>query len=181
VETGFIQTIESFNWKAKYGNGWERNLNEANIIDELPGASAPWYGAPGTKDKPNATGSVVSLTDEPQARLTVTHPDPAAKCAKLQEVTTDGKFHLWLIGAESSNASNNLVFLFHASVEFNKTFKLNSPTADPSDFSNWVAGGTQSETDKGFGKGSKTPVLTTPVPALLFKTQTGSPCPDNKK
>ncbi len=178
VGTGFIQTLEFYKWDAKYTNGWERNLSEANKIDQLPSPNTPpvpWQNGE------TAVGNLSILADEPSTSLSVTHPDPNAKCAKLNEVFTEGKFNLWLIGAESANATTNLVFLFNASIEFKRSFSLTSPDADPSSSLNWVAAGSQTEVSTGFGKGSKTPVLSQPLPALTFTTKNGNTCLPEKK
>ena len=172
--TGFIQTIESYTWHAVYGSNWERNLSEANVRDAQKGAGAPWYGTSGGHDAPKQIGtSQVNLTDEPQVILSVTHPD--ASCAKLQEVTTEGTFNLWLIAAETANATTNLAYLYHATVTFDRKFSLKAG-ADPSSTLSWNPTGAQKESNAGYGAGSKTPVLDTPTPTLTFTTKKGTPC-----
>jgi hypothetical protein len=181
VKTGFIQTIESYEWNAKYTNGWETNVTEANVRDAQPSASAPWYGQNNDPSQPQDTSKVVILRDEPYIILSVTHPDPAAQCTKLQSVSTKGKFHLWMIAAESANATSNFVFLFHASINYDRSFTLKSSTADPSNSLSWKGDGKQSEIDKGPGKGTKDPILTTPLATLTFTPKSGNPCPLDKK
>ena len=168
-EVGYIQTIEKLVWEARYDNGWVRKATAAGARDANPANTpAPWYttvtGAKGTPSRVDKMASDhPTLSDEPMLHIAVVPPDAEAWCVKINSVTVEGKFHLWLIAKDSRLALDikDIAFLHRATIDMKKAWTLKKG-GDPFSTLDWSGTGTQTKVE-GFGQGSQTPVLETPI------------------
>ena len=168
LEYGFIQTVKNYEWKAKYTNGWAREVSVASARDAFDTTvPAPWYFTSGSVNGPVAFGTTSAiLGDNPKVKMAVHHPSRDGVCNTLTEVSTKGDFHLWMIVMPMGTvpSMSNVTFIHHKSITMDKSWALANPGKDdPFQPSNWQASGTQSLTKEGSGQGPETPVLSTPV------------------
>jgi hypothetical protein len=100
-----------------------------SAIDLLPGASAPFYGPPGSHLGPVPESGQAEIQDAPQVVFQLTQPvatepvnkDPAG-CAHLETITLESKFHIWLVVWPSflPLAESNLLFLTYIPVSLSQ-------------------------------------------------------------
>jgi hypothetical protein len=184
-EVGFIQTVEKLIWTMKYDNGWVRKASAQGARDAHPAKTpAPWVTTqPGAKSRPvildNMDQDHPTLADEPMVKASVVPPEADAWCVRINSVTVEGKFHLWLIASDTRKtlSMSDLVFMYHATIEMNKEWTLKAG-GDPFSTFDWQTKGTQTKTD-GFGKGTETPVLNTPIAnqqMVVATSNQGTPC-----
>jgi len=181
---GFIQTVERLEWEATYSNGWNRKAQAVKARDADISADAPWYGPKGSLGEPvfvaDALTNHPQLSDDPKILLSVAHPD--ASCQMLEAVTVKGKFHVWLVARDPVGPldMSHIRFLWHASINVDKAWKLN-PGDDPFLLPNWKASGTQLATNQGLGQGKEIPILDQPAAndqlQKIATEKKGKPCP----
>ena len=208
-EYGFIQTVEKLQWQADYSDGttakvpinfsddsllrWRwwaliRNLSSPARDCLTEKVRAPWvHDDPSQGTFPDSLFDPKvllgpTLADEPAHDFHIVHPHAWAKCTRIEEVSAEGRFNIWVIvrdkDIQTPVLEKDITFLRWISVSFSKNWTLKNGSAENP--MAWVSTGKQTKTE-GAGRGKAVLVLENPTaPSLLSgqpSVQMGARCP----
>jgi len=167
---GFIQTVESSLYSAKYTKNKFSQITSAgrdalNFNQRSNNVPAPWYDKPDGPFGSQLYPTVPQINDTPFVTFPITHP--ADSTAFLQSVCMKGKFNIWLIVHNKNTAptQSNVDFLYFWAINMNLNFFLNNTEAQqhPCSTQPWFKTGMIAMTNKGAGRGTNTLIWDQPV------------------